>query len=139
MSGGHRIWACAVWLHKSLGVFSAATVNHNNVEKWLSQVNGRREVGLAKRGAGGPEVSGRCGEPAGLAHTAQADAAPARCRAYTPREEARFIDAAALPGFENPEGRRWVVGASIGAGLNGPELQGVGPTRRPERRVLQSK
>ena len=42
--------------------------------------------------------------------------------AYTPQEQAGYIDAAALPGFENPEGRRWVVGGGFGMAMNGPEL-----------------
>lgn len=119
------MWALApmaVWLHRGLGVFSAATVKHDNVEKGLSQVNGRREVGWRNGARAALRSVGAVVNPQGWPTRPKPMPRPPAVAAYTHREQARFIDAAALSGFENPEGRRWIVGASIGAGLNGPEL-----------------
>ena len=119
------LWALApmaVWLHKSLGVVDAATVNRDNVEIWLSQVNIKREVGWRNGARAALRSVGVAVNPQGWPTQPKPMPRPPAVAAYTPREAARYIDAAALPGFENPEGRRWVVGAGIGAGLNGPEL-----------------
>ena len=119
------LWALAptaVWLYRSLGVFDAATVNHDNVEAWISRVNDKRPVGWRNGARAALRTVGVVANPQGWPRPPKPIRRPPTVAAYTPPEEARYIDAAGLPGFDNPEGRRWAVGASIGAAMNGPEL-----------------
>ena len=120
-----RLWALApmaVRFYQELGVFDAATVNQPNIERWVSQINAHRpapwrngvraslkKVGYVVNPRGWPPPEAPVGHQPAVA-------------AYTLQEQAGYIDAAALPGFENPEGRRWVAGGGLGAAMNGPEL-----------------
>ena len=119
------LWALAPMaarLYRELGAFNKATVNHDNVEIWVSRINAGRppawrngvraalkRVGFAVNPLGWPRPEAPVGHQRAVA-------------AYTPQHQAAYIDAAALAGFENPEGRRWVTGGGFGAAMNGPEL-----------------
>lgn len=120
-----RLWALtpmAVWQHRSTGDFDAGALNPDNVNTWITGVNGDQKPGWRNG-------SRACLNKIGMAvnpHAWPRQPKPL-CRApllecYTPQEEAGYIDAAALPGFNNPEGLRWVVSGSIGAGMNGRDL-----------------
>ena len=47
------------------------------------------------------------------------------CAPYTAGEETAFVRTARLVGFSSRATRMWIVGASLGAGLSGPELTGA--------------
>ena len=125
LAARRRLWALtpmAVWQHRSTGGFDAGALNPDNIDTWISGVNDTRSPGWR-------DGSRACLNKIGMAvnpHAWPRQPKPL-CRApllecYTPQEEAGYIDAAALPGFNNPEGRCWVVGGSIGAGINGRDL-----------------
>ena len=120
-----RLWALApmaVWLYQRLGVFDAGTVNHDNVEVWISQVNANRGLGWRNGARASLRTIGAAANPQGWPTQPAPVSRPLSVAAYSPREEAGYIDAAALAGYANPEGRRWAVAAGFGMGMNGPEL-----------------
>ena len=119
------LWALAPMaarLYRELGVFDAAALNHDNVEIWVSQMNADRRPGWRNGARAALKRVGFAVNPLGWPRPQEPVARQPAVAAYTPQQQAGYIDAAALAGFENPEGRRWVVGGSIGAGMNGPEL-----------------
>ncbi len=118
------LWALppmGVWLYHTLGVFDAATVNHENVETWLA-VNGGRKVGWRNAARSALRTVGVVVNPDGWPRQSKQLSRPPAVDGYPPRVEALYIEVADLAGFENPEGRRWVVAGSLGAALSGPEL-----------------
>ena len=119
------LWALtpmAIKMHRRFGVFTAATVNHDNVEIWVSQINATRPRGWCYLARSALKRIGLAVNPAGWPTQPKVRSRAPIVKGYPPLEELLYIDAAALPGFWNPEGRRWVVGGAIGAGMNGPEL-----------------
>lgn len=119
------LWALApmaIAMHRRLGGFSAATVNHDNVEIWVSQINATRSAGWRYGTRSALKRIGVVVNPLGWPRPPKIVSRPPAVAAYTPTEELRYIDAAALAGPGNPAGRCWVVGGSLGAGMNGPEL-----------------
>ena len=119
------LWALApmaIAMHRRFGVFGAATVNHDNVEIWVSQINATRSEGWRYGVRSGLKKIGVAVNPLGWPRPPKVVSRPTAVEGYPPLEQLLYIDAAALPGFWNPEGRRWVVGGALGAGMNGPEL-----------------
>ena len=119
------LWALApmaVHLYRSLGVFNAATVNHDNVEIWVSRINAKRKPGWRNTARAALRAIGAAVNPHGWPTRPKPLRRPPAVAAYSPKEEAGYIDAAGLPGCANPEGRRWVVAGGLGAGMNGVEL-----------------
>ena len=125
MAARRMLWALtpmAVWLYRTLGVFDVATVNHDNVEIWVSRINAKRKPGWRNSARAALKKVGVAANPAGWPRQPKTVGRTPAVAAYTPQQEAGFIDAAALPGFKNPEACRWVAGAAFGAGMNGPEI-----------------
>ena len=125
MAARRMLWALTpmgVWLYRSLGVFDIGTVNHDNVEIWVSRINAKRKPGWRNSARAALKTVGVAANPAGWPRQPKTVGRTPAVAAYTPQQEAGYIDAAELPGFENPEGRRWVAGGSIGAAMNGPEI-----------------
>ena len=120
-----QLWSLtpmAVWQHRRVGVFDVGALNHDTVETWISGVNATRSPGWRNGVRAGLKKIGVAVNPQGWPRQPKPLPHPPVITCFTPQEEAAYIDAAALPGFANPEGRQWVAGAAIGAGLNGPEL-----------------
>lgn len=125
MAARRMLWALtpmAVWLYRSLGVFDLRTVNHDNVEIWTSQINAKRHPGWRNSVRAELKKIGATANPLGWPRQPKPAGRPHAAEPYTPKQEAGYIDAAALPGLNNPERPLWVVSGSIGGGLNGPEL-----------------
>ena len=104
------LWALApmaVHLYRSLGVFDAATVNHDNVEIWVSGINAKRKPGWRNTARVALRAIGAAVNPHGWPTRPKPLRRPPAVAAYPPKEEAGYIKAAGLPGFANPEGRRW--------------------------------
>ena len=121
----HLFWALApmaVAMYRRLGVFGAATVNHNNVEIWVSHINANRKRSWRVTARSTLRKIGRAVNPLGWPQPPKGMSRIPAVNGYPSVEELLFIDAAALPGFENPAQRRWVTAGALGAGLNGPEL-----------------
>ena len=119
------LWALApmaIAMHRRFGVFGAATVNFDNVEIWVSRINATRSEGWRYGVRAALKKIGIAVNPSGWPRPPKVVSRPPAVGGYPPLEELLYIDAATLPGFWNPEGRRWVVGGASGAGMNGPEL-----------------
>ena len=111
-----------IWAHETSGAVDARLLSPTNVEHWVNQVNADRprtwrngkrwvlrRVGRAAFSDGWIQV----GEPVGK----HGPAVP-----YTPSDEAVFRISARLPARADPGGRRWVVAATLGAGLLSPVI-----------------
>lgn len=119
------LWALtplAAHLYRKLGVFDAATLNHDNVVIWLTQINADRGSGWLTGARAALKKVGVAVNSPGWPRQQKQVPRQAPVEAYTPRQEADYIDAAALPGFERPEAPLWVVGGGLGAAMNGVEL-----------------
>ena len=119
------LWALApmaIAMHRRLGTFGAATVSFNNVEIWISEINDHQGLNWRSTARSTLKRIGLVVNPLGWPQPPKMVPRERTIEAYPPVEELLYIDAAALPGFENPEGRRWAVGSALGAAINGPEL-----------------
>ena len=124
-SARHLFWALApmaVAMYRRLGGFSAATVNYNNVEIWVAQINAHRKRSWRATSRSTLKRIGLVVNPLGWPQPPTVMSRTPAVEAYSSLDELLYIDAAALPGFENPEQRRWVTAGAFGFGLNGPEL-----------------
>ena len=102
------LWALApmaVWLHRSVGVFSAAAVNHDNVEAWISQVNATREPGWRDGARAALRAVGAAVDPQGWPR--QREPVP---RQRSPQHRGDPLRATTAP----------VVAVSVGVGDAGP-------------------
>ena len=112
----------AMWMHEMSGVVDVRLLCPENVEFWANEVNADRagtwrsdkrwllrRVGRAAFGDGWPPV----GEPT----RKHVPISP-----YTPGDETAFRISACLPSRAEPAGRRWVVAATLGAGLLSPAI-----------------
>lgn len=120
-----RLWALtpmAVWQHRSTGGFDADALNPDNIDTWISGVNANRSPGWRKGSRACLNKIGVAVNPHAWPRQPKPLTRAPLLECYTPQEEAGYIDAAALPGLNNPEGCRWVIGAALGAGLNGRDL-----------------
>ena len=112
----------AMWMYETSGVVDVRLLCPGNVEYWANEVNADRaetwrsdkrwllrRVGRAGFGDGWPSV----GEPT----RKHVPISP-----YTPGDETAFRISATLPARAEPAGRRWVVAATLGAGLLSPAI-----------------
>ena len=111
-----------MWMHATSGVVDVRLLSPTNVEYWANQVNADRPETWRNEkrwvlgrvgGAAFPDGWVPVGEPAGK----RVPAAP-----YTPGHETAFRVSARLPNRAEPAGRRWVVAATLGAGLLSPVI-----------------
>ena len=120
-----RLWALtplAVWQHRSTGGFDAGALNPDNIDTWISGINANRSPGWRKGSRACLNKIGVAVNPHAWPRQPKPLTRAPLLECYTPQEEAGYIDAAALPGLNNPEGCRWVAGAALGAGMNGRDL-----------------
>ena len=125
MMARRLLWALApfgVWADKTLGSFTAASVNDRNVEVWIVAVNGHRPQGWRNATRAALRQVGRIVNPVGWPETPDAVGRPPACAAYDPAEETLLRVAAGLPGVDDPATTLWVAAASCGAGMRGPEI-----------------
>ena len=120
------LWAVApfgVWTHRTVGSFTADTVNARNVEAWISGVNKRQPQGWRNAARAALRQVGRTVNPLGWPDRPDEVGRPPACQPYSAAEEAAFRAAAGLPGAaEDPVTPLWVAAASCGAGMRGPEI-----------------
>ena len=120
------LWAVTpfgVWAHRTVGSFSADTVNARNVEAWISGVNKSQPQGWRNAARAALRQVGRTVNPMGWPDPPDEVGRPPACQPYTAAEEAMFREAAALPSaVEDPVTPLWVAAASCGAGMRGPEI-----------------
>lgn len=125
------LWATlrlAVWAYLSLGSTDPEVVlDPHNVEHWCNHVNKHRPERwrcemrtLARRVS--RAVNPQAWPPRPLALGPRSIARP-----YPRREEELFVLDASMPGRANRAARMWVVCASFGAGMRGPEIRLAGP------------
>ena len=112
----------AMWMYDTSGVVDVRLLLPGNVEFWCNQFNGHqsktwrsnkrwllRRVGRAAFGDGWPPVG-------------ELTRKHVPVRPYTLSDEAAFRISACLPARAEPAGRRWVVAATLGAGLLSPAI-----------------
>ena len=120
------LWAVApfgVWTHRTVGSFTADTVNARNVEAWISGVNKRQPQGWRNAARAALRQIGRAVNPLGWPDQPDEVGRPPACQPYSAAEEAAFRAVTALPGtVEDPVTPLWVAAASCGAGMRGPEI-----------------
>ena len=119
------MWAIApfsAWAHKTLGTFTARSVNDRNVEMWVMSVNGHRPQGWRNASRSVLRQVGRAVNPMGWPKTPNTVGRPPACAPYSTAEEALLMAAARLPGIDDPAAAQWVAAASCGAGMRGPEI-----------------
>lgn len=111
-----------MWAYDTSGVVDARLLSPTNVEYWVNQVNADRPKTwrdskryMLRRVARAAFPGGwiQPGEPVGK----RVPAVP-----YTAGDETVFRISACLPSRAEPAGRRWVVAATLGAGLLGPVI-----------------
>ena len=125
MAARRLMWALApfgAWAYKTLGSFTAHSVNDRNVEVWVMSVNGHRPQGWRNASRAALRQVGRTVNPAGWPETPDAVGRPPACAPYNAAEEALLMVAARLPGVDDPAAALWVAAASCGAGMRGPEI-----------------
>ena len=119
------MWAIApfgAWAHKTLGGFTAHSVNGRNVEMWVMSVNGDRPQGWRNASRAVLRQVGRAVNAAGWPATPDTVGRPPARAPYTAAEETLVRVAAAMPGVDDPAAALWVAAASCGAGMRGPEI-----------------
>ena len=119
------MWALApfgAWAYKTLGSFTAHSVNGRNVEMWVMSINGHRPQGWRNASRSVLRQVGRAVNPAGWSETPDTVGRPPACAPYDADEEALLKVAARLPGVDDPAATLWVAAASCGAGMRGPEI-----------------
>lgn len=119
------LWAVApfgVWAYRTVGVFTADTINARNVEVWISAVNSERPRGWRNAARSVLRQVGRAVNPAGWPEQPDEVGRPPACAPYDAIDEALFREAAGLPGVDDPVTTLWVAAASCGAGMRGPEI-----------------
>ncbi len=125
------LWATlrlAVWGYLSLGSTDPEIVLHpHNIEHWSNHINKHRpdrwrcDVRKLVR-----RVS-RAVNPQAWPPRPLPLAPPSVAKPYSRRDEELFVLDASMPGRANRAARMWVVCASLGAGMRGPEIRSLGP------------
>ena len=119
------LWALApfgVWAHRTVGTFTADTINARNVEVWIAAVNAHRPRGWRNAARSVLRQVGRAVNPIGWPEQPDEVGRPPACAPYDAIDEALFREAAGLPGVDDPATTLWVAAAACGAGMRGPEI-----------------
>ena len=125
MAARRLLWALApmaVWAHETVGGFAACDINPRNSEVWTCVVNRSRPQGWRNASRAALRLVGRTVNPQGWPDRPDEVGRPQACAAYSPFEEAAFMQAAGLPGADEPVLGLAVAGFSCGAGMRGPEI-----------------
>ena len=110
------------WARRFLGTTDAKVVlDPSNIEYWTMVASRGRSAPWRESARGALRMVGAAVNP---------DWPPSPlkvgrrviCAPYTAGEETAFVRTARLVGFSSRATRMWIVGASLGAGLSGPEL-----------------
>ena len=119
------LWALApfgVWAHRTVGSFTADTINARNVEVWATTVNRDRPRGWRNAARSVLRQVGRAVNPLGWPEQPDEVGRPPACPPYDAIDEALYREAAGLPGVDDLATTLWVAAASCGAGMRGPEI-----------------
>ena len=119
------LWALSpfgVWAHRTVGTFTADTINARNVEVWIAAVNAHRPRGWRNASRSVLRQVGRAVNPIGWPEQPDEVGRPPACAPYDAIDEALFREAAGLPGVDDPATTLWVAAAACGAGMRGPEI-----------------
>ena len=119
------LWALSpfgVWAHRTVGTFTADTINARNVEVWIAAVNAHRPRGWRNAARSVLRQVGRTVNPIGWPEQPDEVGRPPACAPYDAIDEALFREAAGLPGVDDPATTLWVAAAACGAGMRGPEI-----------------
>ena len=119
------LWALSpfgVWAHRTVGTFTADTINARNVEVWIAAVNAHRPRGWRNAARSVLRQVGRAVNPIGWPEQPDEVGRPPACAPYDAIDEALFREAAGLPGVDDPATTLWVAAAACGAGMRGPEI-----------------
>ena len=119
------LWALApfgVWAHRTVGTFTADTLNARNVELWIGGINRNRPQGWRNAARSVLRQVGRTVNPQGWPEQPDEVGRPPACAPYDAIDEALFREAAGLPGVDDLATTLWVAAASCGAGMRGPEI-----------------
>ena len=112
----------AMWMYGASGVVDVRLLLPENVEYWANQVNADRPQTWRADKRWLLRWVGRAAHPDGWDPVGEPTRKHVPASPYTPGEEAAFRLSAGLPGWANPAGRRWVVAATLGAGLLSPAV-----------------
>ena len=127
MQAAQYRWALApmaVWLHHRSGSFHQRLLDERNVDVWVNVENAEQAAGWRHLARGLLRRIGRRVNPSGgWPRSSKVIGRIPVARPYGPQDEALFRQAAALSGYKDMAGRLFVVGAGLGAGLNGLELR----------------
>ena len=115
----HRLGCGA---HRTVGTFTADTINARNVEVWIAAVNAHRPRGWRNASRSVLRQVGRAVNPIGWPEQPDEVGRPPACAPYDAIDEALFREAAGLPGVDDPATTLWVAAAACGAGMRGPEI-----------------
>ena len=119
------LWALSpfgVWAHRTVGTFTADTINARNVEVWIAAVNAHRPRGWRNAARSVLRQVGRTVNPLGWPEQPDEVGRPPACAPYDAIDEALFREAAGLPGPDDLVTTLWVAAAACGAGMRGPEI-----------------
>ena len=119
------LWALSpfgVWAHRTVGTFTADTINARNVEVWIATANAHRPRGWRNASRSVLRQVGRTVNTLGWPEQPDEVGRPSACAPYDAIDEALFREAAGLPGVDDPATTLWVAAAACGAGMRGPEI-----------------
>ena len=119
------LWALSpfgVWAHRTVGTFTADTINARNVEVWITAVNAHRPRGWRNAARSVLRQVGRTVNLAGWPEQPDEVGRPPACAPYDAIDEALFREAAGLSGVDDLATTLWVAAAACGAGMRGPEI-----------------
>lgn len=111
-----------MWVHATSGAVDARLLSPTNVEHWVNQVNAGRPKTWRDSKRYMLRRVARAAFPAGWIQPGEPVGKRVPAVPYTPSDEAVFRLSARLPARADPGGRRWVVAATLGAGLLSPVI-----------------
>ena len=111
-----------MWMHKATGAVDVRLLLPENVEYWANTVNADKSRSWRADKRWLLRWVGRAAHPDGWDPVGEPTRKHVPVSPYTAGEEAAFRLTAGLPGWANPAGRRWVVAATLGAGLLSPAV-----------------
>ena len=111
-----------MWMHDTSGVVDVRLLSPTNVEYWANQVSADRPQTWRNGKRWVLRRVGRAAFPDGWYPPPSPTGKNPPSRPYSTGEETAFRISARLPSRAEPAGRRWVVAATLGAGLLSPAV-----------------